>query len=259
VFAWDPIDSDKYVSPEELLDAYVGRIQFSLGMDRVTNRTKDESIVIQDNVVNAKDLNNNVNNEKEDVGEKNFSVDKSKEEVSTSIVVTEIGENGRVLKYSDGVEPGKDSIHPVYLTTDYRGFRRLLHERFYFFDYFFHNISFWGRSDEVKVIYLFKDTSAANAHNAFLTIAYYFGVIPSITYFLIHIYGIVKAFRMAASDNKRCYAWFFVMSFFIISLLVNMFGHEFGVGNKFFSLFFLMVGPLSVKNSCGIEQVQCKL
>ena len=215
VMSWDPIDSPKFVSLDEVLQGNLGRLAFF-----TKNRSDDESV----------------------------TEDREPEEVCEhSVIYTGDGET--VLSYSCGNIPGSDKLHPLYGDIDYERIlpARILGIRYHIYRYILGNIKLFGNEEPYFSVWLTEDFQLVHAHNSILMITYWFGPFAGILFALILLFSFISAVRKICQkrfgDETALAAWLSLLALtaFIVSgpTECNVFPGEMSL-----SLFFIALFPL---------------
>ncbi len=229
VHSWDPIDSCKYISFERALNGCVfSRIIWKF---RVFNGTESSAEYQED-----------------DIEMKIASLDLPVSIVRTimvsNAVVTQDYPGGTwVYEYDDGVEPGTDSDHSALLNYGVNGNFDI---RVFIWKYFFERMNLLGH-EELNVG-VFVGNYWGHAHNAFIQIAYLFGI-PAGVFFLMMVgFGIIRSFiSLIKSDLKDTVLYIFPLVFFIGYLCYGMCECPALTGEAMFTILFLTVDMASGK------------
>lgn len=172
VHSFDPINSDKYCNPWTTTFGILRRFGYK-EMESVSQEDSEKYIQNSDgNVV---------------VRVENYNSDGTvSEENSYDITVARIKERDgqRVISYEDGVEPGIDFEHPVFVAEDYSGLiGKFLRIRTHIFEYYWTESNFFGSDYEWNACWITPTDIYDHAHNNVIEIAYCFGYIPAVLYF----------------------------------------------------------------------------
>ena len=152
IMAWDPIDSPKYFELDEILPVLLRRFYTVTGSVTVSDDYSSESV--NESMIQADDIS-----------------------PSIELPIPQFCSDGeRVESYSDGVVPGTDSDHPIYIENDenHSFFRRALGIRYYIYRYDISRLNVLG-NEKFETAYVLEEFNLVHAHNTVLMIAYWFG------------------------------------------------------------------------------------
>lgn len=172
VMSWDPIDSPKYMDLEYIVGSDFGRVYLT-----IENETGDSNSY--------------------------HAVASLSDETFDQNIYSDDGEE--VLRYADGIAPGADEDHPVYVVRDFSGnlLKRLLKSRYYIYLYALKNIHFFGNENH-GAVWIFTDFALYHAHNSALQIAYWFGGISGLLFLGLLLVSSIKIFlRLSVEKNTR--------------------------------------------------------
>ncbi|MBO4678784.1 MAG: hypothetical protein J5626_03865 [Lachnospiraceae bacterium] len=169
VHAWDPIDSEKYISPEEFLEVSFGRkLTFSY-------TTKDVDF-------------------SEDRPETETQKKKNLPEIASIKELTADGQ--RVIEYEDGTKPGTDSSHPVYIKLTYTGrFENLFGIRKYIFETYLRDVKLMGNVSEFSGYWLTCEWAYTSSHCTYLDFASRYGILATVAYILFIAAVVIISFK----------------------------------------------------------------
>lgn len=176
VHSWDPINSDKYATPEDVIAMYVENDSKDNAMEyRLYRRIKE----IREKYITG-DISSNI------------TISDATSENKASIVA--MSQNGeRVLEYSDGIEPGADEQHPAYIKKSYKNFiERKLGIRKYVYAYYFNKSGFRGNEDEYVSGVVLPNTVYTSAHNSTLDFMSRYGYIAGALFLTLQIAIIIS-------------------------------------------------------------------
>ena len=156
VMAWDPIDSPKYESLDDILIENCGRLAFF-----AKNKTEEEETYDEDEPVKV---------------------------YGDPIAYAEDGE--MITEYRDGIVPGSDTLHPLYLSIDYeRSFlTRALGIRYHIYRYIIGEIKFFGNEEPYFTVWFIDGLPLGHTHNSLLMIMYWFGLFAGITFVILAVF-----------------------------------------------------------------------
>ena len=179
VHSWDPIDSEKYIGFDEALGSLFNRF--------VPKKADDINKDYSNRIVEVSEMEKLLENVEE------------KEKKKIIVMPLEISENGeRVLKYEDGVTPGHDEIHPVFISLKYNNLpERFLGIRKYLYSYFFEKSGFWGNEEEYPSVFLYMNRVYTSAHNSTIDYSVRYGYIAALLFAVLQVMSITRSFKMA--------------------------------------------------------------
>lgn len=177
VMSDDPIDSPKYMELDYILGSDFGRVY------------------------------SNVEGPGDDAGSDMTGIISQRAVASLSGEVHEqnrYSEDGdEVYWYEDGIMPGADSDHPVFVRTDYTGslLKRVLKDRYYIYRYVLENVHVFGNKS-TGVPWIFPTFALYHAHNTMLQIAYWFGGVAGILFICLMMCTVLKGIiKLGISQN----------------------------------------------------------
>lgn len=169
VHSYDPIDSDKYVDWQDVIGAYVSKVD----MDNMIAERFVNHVV---SVLHKYTFN-------QELYDEYIASDKS---IAEPLIVSSNGE--RVIQYIDGVEPGKDSKHPVFIAFSYNNpIEKLLGIRKYVYSYYLLKAGWFGNESEYVSGYVNSEVAYTSAHNSTLDFMSRYGYIAGVLYFLLQV------------------------------------------------------------------------
>lgn len=213
VHSFDPVDSEKYVSWNEVLENSFGRILWFVDF------SKDEashSLVPTLQVMAAES--------------------EGMESVGAEIVEAEIeiGENGKNLRGS-----GESEESPV--LVDKEDINNPITLRAGIYQFYLHRLDFFGHKTGENGLWLYKNYFAPHAHNIFLQLAFDFGIPVCIMFILLigaiaHL-GVFVHKKNADTGGK--YLAVIVCELASALVLFGMFEIDWQIGQNIFTLFFV--------------------
>lgn len=223
VMSWDPIDSDKYVELDEAMSSILGRFNLTrvdqdlsqsdmrIGLSPFAIATADESVA-----------------ETLDV-----------EGCSLPALLSEDGEE--VYSYADGIAPGTDELHPIYINDDFSGslLKRVFKVRYYVYRYIFKNIHMLGNRDVSSGAWVLSYFPVYHAHNTVLQMFYWFGPISGIMFMILLISGIFCSSKLIKRNIHfiGIFSGVFLIAYFLMGLTECVaFPGEMGMTLTFISL-----------------------
>ena len=193
VHSFDPIDSDKYVSFEDALNA--GGLSRAIGMFKSSDI---DSGFVESSACSLSRL-----------GALGIEAGLLRQPLLTPVVVKEYPGGTWVYEYDDGVEPGTDNTHSAFINVEWDKVKSV---RFFIWKYFIERLNFLGH--EEVYISIYAGDFFGHAHNTFLQIAYLFGVPAGLLFVLIVICGIVLSFnRLLERKDVYSIIYFFPLVF----------------------------------------------
>ncbi|MCR4896911.1 MAG: hypothetical protein K5891_09080, partial [Lachnospiraceae bacterium] len=103
--------------------------------------------------------------------------------------------DGRVLAYADGITPGRDAEHPLYLTLPSFPGERILGIRAAIYGYVISELNLFGHVPAYSDVWLFAGFHLLHAHNGFLQMAYNFGIPAGLLLLLLNLWVIIRVLR----------------------------------------------------------------
>lgn len=212
VMSWDPIDSPKYMELGEVLDGLLGRVNItqnymSQQSEYIHPSYDDLTFIYAASITSAGS---------DSEGNPLFET-----EVYDS--ANSYSEDGtRVYRYSDGVPPGTDPDHPIYIREDYSGslLRKILSIRYYIYGYVLENIHLFGNESNGIGIWLTDYFELYHAHNSVLQMMYWFGSVAGSIFLLllltIPINGLKRIFKA-----DKCKASEYVSTEFSVLIIIG--------------------------------------
>jgi hypothetical protein len=171
VHSWDPINSDKYATPEDVIAMYAESNASEYREDyHLYNRIRDinNKYVMKDGET-AKTV-----------------VEASKPQLADVLELAADGE--RVLSYTDGITPGSDENHPAFIKKSYKNFiERKLGIRKYVYAYYFNKSGFRGNEEEYVSGVVLPNTVYTSAHNSTLDFMSRYGYIAGALFLALQI------------------------------------------------------------------------
>lgn len=224
VMSWDPIDSPKYTSLGEAVYGNLGRLAFW--------------------------TNNKVDDEETDAEVTPAEVEVHEHEIT-------FGEDGeQVLAYSDGIAPGSDALHPMYVNIDYERnlLTRALGVRYHIYRYIIGQIRLFGNREPYFVVWFIDGLPLGHAHNSILMMMYWFGPVAGLLFAAIMVTGFVsgvKSVRKIPVSSGTMISFEFALlviaAFFLSGLTeCTVFPGEYGL-----TMFFLALFPVVRKTVSG--------
>ncbi len=175
VHSWDPIDSEKYVGFDEVMGTIFKRF-----------KPKNVSDIHMD--FTSKIASSDVAVAKESEGDGDGSV------LAIPKVLSENGE--RVLEYEDGIEPGRDGVHPVYIHLNYNNvFERIIGVRKYLYSYFFEVSGFMGNKEEYPTCVIYMNKPYTSAHNSTIDYTLRYGYIAGFFFAILQVIAVISSIR----------------------------------------------------------------
>ena len=215
VHSWDPIDSEKYVTLEEALGkVLIDKIKKSLSVSYIV---------------------------------KPYFI------VCSVVKWTDMPGGQYVYEYSDGVEPGTDLHHKVFIVEsrpeniqygyEHMGF---LGNRRYVYKFFIEHLNLMGHKPVHQYFYI--DDIIGHAHNSYLQISYYFGIIAGLFFLALSIYGPVYIFRKRWNGEvKDRWVYLYPLLFLTGYFTFSIFECPTFLGEYLFTGFFLCLLPIMRK------------
>ena len=239
VHSFDPINSEKYSNPWMTTFGILRRFDYKAMKKASINDSKKYAEDSDGNIIASVTVYN-------DDGTVS-------EEKSYDIKVAQIAERDgqRVLTFSDGIEPGTDFEHPVFVSENYSGFLgRFLRIRSLIFEYYWSESSFWGNEFEWDAKWITPINIFDHAHNNVIEIAYNFGYIPAALYlvgFVVYafLFAIERKSKRQISLNE------------VLELLVMISMLLFGL-TECTSFGFYFIWWLFFYSICGNDKVRAK-
>lgn len=229
IHSWDPYNSEKYTSAEDLVDDFIFRL-FIKKDDEGESKKKGLSRA-QKSLVLAKTKLENVAPPSDFDTHEIAAISESNKE--------------RVIAYEDGVVPGTDSNHPVFSYVEYSKYDSIMGIRKYVYKYFVSGLNMFGHETPYPNVWITTDFYAYHCHNAFLQIAYCFGIIPGILLLIIPISVVVYASRLfKKSGDKVPWYMIFVMFAQLAFWIDGIFECDVFTGKMIFTLFFISLLPI---------------
>ncbi len=216
VMAWDPIDSPKYKSLDQILYGNLGRLAFF-----AKNINDDEKEILED--AEPKDI------------------------CDHSVVYAADGET--VSSYSCGKEPGSDSLHPLYIDIDYERniLTRVLGIRYHIYQYIISKVRLFGNEEPYFMMWFADDFPLGHAHNSILMITYWFGAFAGITFVMLIIAACLQSVNKNRINNKpeeTIVPVVFSLITLVAFILSGLTECTVFLGEMPFSLFFIALFPL---------------
>jgi O-antigen ligase len=199
--SFDGIDSDRFVSLPEFMDAFLGRM-----------RSEDTEEVLKEYTSQLPGASEDREWMCAGAGDPAALLPESKTaslsgllplltrtSVSTASAValpsrTE-GSGGKVLAYADGVTPGRDAEHPLYLTLPSFPGERILGIRAAIYGYVISELNLFGHVPVYPDVWLLPGFHLLHAHNGFLQMAYNFGIPAGLLLLLLNLWVIIRVLR----------------------------------------------------------------
>jgi len=204
IMSWDPIDSDKYVELDEVMNSILGRFNLTrvdqdLSQEGSINDLSPIALAVADESIT----------EPLDAGE-----------YAVPVLLSDDGEE--VYGYADGIAPGTDENHPIYINDDFSGslLKRIFKVRYYVYRYIFKNIHLLGNREVSSGAWVLSDFPVYHAHNTVLQMAYWFGPIPGALFLILIVSGII----FSARNLKRkihfigIFSGVFLIAYFLMGL-----------------------------------------
>ncbi len=138
-----------------------------------------------------------------------------------------------VYEYDDGIEPGADVSHRAFIDVDLTQVKDM---RLYIWKYFIERLNIWGHEELYVGVYI--SDYYGHAHNSFLQMAYLFGTPVGILFLVIVVGGIIKSFNAMLKKADRD-LYFFPLVFLLGYLLFGTFDCLVLTGEALFTIFFL--------------------
>jgi len=162
VHSWDPIDSEKYVSAEDVINVLLSRV----------NVTDSQEEPIDDS---------------------------SSTKIASIRTLSENGE--RVIAYYDGVKPGTDSEHPIYIKISFNSpLEKILGIRKYIFATFWESAGWFGNVEEYPTFWVMTDWVYPSAHNSLLDFTVKYGYVAGVLYGILQILVIFDGIRFIRNN-----------------------------------------------------------
>ncbi len=176
VHSWDPIDSEKYISPTEFLEfSFGGKLGFLYSTPE-SDYTNDERI--------------------KSVSEQ-FEKENGHSFDGIAIVKTMANDGERVLEYEDRVSPGFDEAHPMYIKISYNGrFENLLGIRKYIFAGYIMDMKLMGNKEEFPSYWITCERCYTSSHCTFIDFASRYGYVAGVLYLLLILVAIGTDYRI---------------------------------------------------------------
>lgn len=179
IMSWDPIDSPKYMELDTILQENLGRF-YSIPKALIhisdastvdaTTRNYASPVCSYRAVASTTDSAENIHALDSHFGQNQYSDD-----------------GDEIYWYDDGVIPGSDVSHPVFVKKDYSSgaLRRLLNTRYYIYRYILENIHILGNAQISMKVWIFGDFPLYHAHNTVLQMMYWFGAMPGLLFLFL--------------------------------------------------------------------------
>lgn len=186
VHSWDPINSEKYISPEEFIQATLGgKISFSYSTTSVDFEDEDNYKSIETVY-------------EEEHGLAFQGINKIKELAK---------DEERVIEYEDGILPGSDSSHPMFVKILYNNrFESILGIRKYIFKGYLIDSKIMGNKDEYPSYWITCERPYTSSHCSYIDVISKYGFIAGITYILFLLatilYSIVQIKSIKKTSDK---------------------------------------------------------
>ena len=176
VHSWDPVDSDKYATFEDVIYSYYDKyIGSPTGELRTTNRI----LSIQKKYIL----------EAEDDTNQEVKLDTDVQAEVSSLAI----DGEKVIEYKDGVNPGADELHPAFIERSYNNtFEKLLGIRKYVYRYYFEKAGFRGNKEEYVTGNIGDGETYTSAHNSTLDFMSRYGYIAGVLFFVFQIIVFVQ-------------------------------------------------------------------
>ncbi len=220
VMSWDPIDSPKYSELDEIIPELLGRLSRVFGAfggednNSVSDCCIDNEWKYDGTVAEAEKCNDISALEMYILGIQGpfLQVADASVECDAVCSVTLVSDLGRGPQYSpdgerayyyaDGVEPGTDEEHPIFIRPQYESsfLRRLLQLRYYIYKYDISRLHFLGNESSEMAVWVCPDFFQLHAHNSVLQIMYWFGPLCG----LFFLAGMIAVSICAALKCREC-------------------------------------------------------
>jgi len=204
VMAWDPIDSSKYVELDEALDSILGRFNLtSVDQDLLQS---DLQIKISPFALASAD------GAVADLPETG--------DYSLPALLSDDGEE--VYSYADGIVPGTDEKHPIFINDDFSDglLKRIFRVRYYVYRYIIKNIHLLGNRDVSTGTWVLSYFPVYHAHNTVLQMMYWFGPIPGMLFLVLLASGMIYSNKLIKRNIHfiGVFSGAFLTAYFIMGL-----------------------------------------
>lgn len=221
VMSWDPIDSPKYASLNEILVGNLGRLAFF-----AKNRTDDETDVIDET--------------------------EFREVCDHTVTYAEDGE--LVSSYSCGTVPGSDELHPLYLEINLERniLTRALGIRYHIYRYVIGNIKLFGNREPYFTVWITDRFPLGHTHNNVLMFSYWFGPVAGFAFLILLLVSCVRGVRKLIKDHcsdEVIVPLTFSSIFFVGFIISGVTECTVFPGEALFTLFFISLLPLIKANA----------
>lgn len=242
VHSWDPIDSPKYTTLEQALNSSaIARFL------KYLPRTESQSVSFSYNARSQAEIET-----LDALPDGLFTVFSAYITTSTAIRTRDYPGGMWVYEYDDGVEPGTDEAHNGFVVemdenniwvdlSQYNPFGI----RWYIWKYYFDRLNILGHRESYRRVFL--SDWFGHAHNSFLQIAYYFGVIAGGAYLFLDLYIVIFGFcKLLKAQKKESMLFIFPVIFMMGFMLEGMFECASLTGLFLFSFYFLATGVMII-------------
>ncbi len=186
VHSWDPIDSEKYVSWRDI---------YSLTFEKNKIEKSGNNYFVEHILSVIDKYNPSLKNDDEN----EVITEESRAEIA---VLAKDGE--RVIEYSDGVAPGSDELHPMYITLSYNNiFEQKLGIRKYIYAYYFRISGFRGNKEEYPIGYIGDGEVYTSAHNSMLDFMSRYGYVAGFVFELLQLAIIISGLIIICMKRDR--------------------------------------------------------
>lgn len=243
----DPIDDEKYVDFEEMLEENFGRILWFLESEEKTEDAVSQVGVLQREPAKAE-----------------FNLlwllgpSLKVEAANRSIKVPE--EWYEVYWYPEDtmfMEPGCDSRHPILLPEEYNDYVKI---RMAIWQYYFMELNLTGVHEETEGPWITRYFQAIHTHNFFLQMAYEFGWLVGVLLIFLSIQLYNKA--LFGIGERKSGAWYYrlfvTLSYATVMVAFGMLEMSWVFGYLSFTMFFLVQYVLYHKNDVSKKAIESR-
>lgn len=244
IHSWDPIDSYKYTEFDEALEnSAIGRVldHFHLSYKTAEYVFESEAGFLFEPEHMPSGLIDSLP-----------VIFKSTITIDNAIRYVEYPDGKWVYEYDDGVEPGSDEEHSAFIpNTNSDGDSVSVEEtstlgiRKYIWKYFLERMNLLGHREAHRYVYIVREFG--HAHNSFIQIAFYFGLIAGILFLILPIYIMVYGFfKSVKVRSDRSFLYFFPSIYMTGFLVAGLLECLVFTGLMQFSMFFLAAAIMAM-------------
>lgn len=187
VHSWDPIDSDKYATWEDVISAYDGLFW--------VEGEYNDSHITHIKSVREKYLS------EEEKEELNGGV---KKRDSIAIIKTLADDGERVIEYDDGIKPGTDENHPIFISFSYNNyFESIMGIRKYLYAGYLLNSGLMGNKQEYVSLDIGDGLVYSSAHNSALDFMSRYGFIAGVIFEVLQVAVFIWGLKKIRKNNKN--------------------------------------------------------